>query len=98
LVAVNNLLGAFKMAIQKTHKFDFEAGAVTVAECYIKVSMVEVNKSEGMANVSFFDKPNGKLLKSAIYPTPYDLNGSNVLAQAYDHLKTLSEFAGASDC
>jgi hypothetical protein len=86
------------MAIQKTHRFDTEFGAVTVAECYIKVPMVEVNKSEGMATVSFFDKPNGKLLKSVIYPMPHNLNGSNALAQAYNHLKTLPEFAGAIDC
>ena len=86
------------MAIQKTHKFDTEFGPVTVAECYIKVSMVEVNKSNGMANVSFFDKPNGKLLQTKIYPVPHDLNGSNALVQAYTHLKTMPEFAGATDC
>lgn len=86
------------MAIQKTHKFDTEFGPVTVAECYIKVSMVEVNKSNGMANVSFFDKPNGKLLQTKIYPVPHDLNGSNALMQSYNHLKTLPEFAGAIDC
>jgi len=28
----------------------------------------------------------------------YDLNGLNPLAQAYAHLKTLPEFAGAQDC
>ena len=86
------------MAIQKTHKFNTEFGSVTVAECYIKVSMVEVNKNEGMATVSFFDKPNGKLLQSVIYAVPHDLNGSNALAQAYNHLKTMPEFAGATDC
>jgi hypothetical protein len=95
---VNNSSGEFKMAIQKTHRFDTDFGAVTVAECYIKVPMVEVNKSEGMANVSFFDKPNGKLLQTKIYAVPHDLNGSNALSQAYNHLKTLPEFAGATDC
>jgi len=86
------------MAIQNTKRFDTEFGPVTVAECYIKVSMVKVNKSEGMANVSFYDKPNGKLLQTKIYPVPHDLNGSNALAQAYNHLKTMPEFAGATDC
>jgi hypothetical protein len=28
----------------------------------------------------------------------YDLNASNPFAQAYAHLKTLPEFAGATDC
>jgi TfoX/Sxy family transcriptional regulator of competence genes len=86
------------MAIQKSYKFDTEFGLVTVAECYIKVSMVEVNKVNGMASVSFYDKPNGKLLQTKIYPVPHDLDGSNALIQAYNHLKTMDEFAGATDC
>lgn len=85
------------MALTKSHKFETEFGPVTVAECYIKVSMVEVNKKEGMANVSFYDKPNGKLLKAIIYRVPHDLNGENALVQAYNHLKTLPDFAGALD-
>jgi hypothetical protein len=28
----------------------------------------------------------------------YSLNGDNPFVQAYDHLKTLPEFAGATDC
>jgi hypothetical protein len=28
----------------------------------------------------------------------YDLNGANPIKQAYEHLKTLPEFAGATDC
>jgi hypothetical protein len=29
---------------------------------------------------------------------PYDLNGDNPIAQAYNYLKTLPEFDGATDC
>lgn len=32
------------------------------------------------------------------YSCAYDLEGGNPLKQAYDHLKTLPEFAGAVDC
>tara|TARA_R110002096_G_C14370952_1_gene704859 strand:+ start:524 stop:784 length:261 start_codon:yes stop_codon:yes gene_type:complete len=85
------------MAIKKSHEFDTDFGSVAVPECYIKVSMVEVNKVNGMANVSFYDNPNGKLLETKIYPVPHDLNGSNALVQAYLHLKTMPEFAGAID-
>jgi len=28
----------------------------------------------------------------------YDIAGKNPIAQAYEHLKTLPEFAGATDC
>jgi hypothetical protein len=32
------------------------------------------------------------------YECAYDLEGDNPIKQAYTHLKTLSEFAGAVDC
>jgi len=32
------------------------------------------------------------------YSCAYDLEGKNPIAQAYEHLKTLSEFAEAQDC
>jgi hypothetical protein len=32
------------------------------------------------------------------YSAPYDLDGPNPIRQAYLHLKTLPEFAGATDC
>jgi hypothetical protein len=31
------------------------------------------------------------------YDFSVDLNGKNAIAQAYEHLKTLPEFAGAED-
>jgi hypothetical protein len=33
-----------------------------------------------------------------MYSFAPDLNGKNFIAQAYEHLKTLPEFAGATDC
>jgi hypothetical protein len=32
------------------------------------------------------------------YSCEYALEGANPIAQAYEHLKTLPEFAGATDC
>jgi hypothetical protein len=32
------------------------------------------------------------------YVCAYDLTGANPIAQAYEHLKTLEEFAGAVNC
>jgi hypothetical protein len=32
------------------------------------------------------------------YVSAYDIDGDNPIAQAYLHLKTLPEFAGATDC
>jgi phenylalanine-4-hydroxylase len=33
-----------------------------------------------------------------IMTAPYQLDGSNPIKQAYQHLKTLDDFAGALDC
>lgn len=35
---------------------------------------------------------------SEFYSCQYDLNGANPMEQAYTHLKTLPEFAGAKHC
>lgn len=32
------------------------------------------------------------------YECAYDISGDNPIKQAYKHLKTLQEFAGATDC
>ncbi len=33
-----------------------------------------------------------------MYECAYDIDGANPIAQAYEYLKTLEEFAGATDC
>lgn len=62
---------------------------------YIKVETVSGTKSDASANVSFADG-NKQFLKT--YKFNVDLDGANYIAQAYKHLKTLSEFEGAVDC
>jgi hypothetical protein len=41
------------------------------------------------------DKP---FFTESILSCAYQINGTNPIAQAYGHLKTLPEFAGAVDC
>ena len=86
------------MAIQKSCEFETEFGVpVTVSDCYIKVATIDLNKENAMSNVVIFDKKDGKILSSKIYPTAYNIDGSNPIEQAYTYLKTLDEFAGATD-
>lgn len=44
---------------------------------------------KNLENTAFAEKP---------MVAPYNLTGENPIKQAYMHLKTLPEFAGATDC
>jgi hypothetical protein len=47
---------------------------------------------------SFKSKDSLIAFASEQYACLYDLSGNNPIAQAYNHIKTLSEFVGAKDC
>ena len=65
---------------------------------YIKVVQVKANKESAIAIVNFFSDKDGVHLKTENFEFLINLNGSNFIAQAYTYLKTLPEFAGATDC
>lgn len=63
---------------------------------------VEAVRLESKTAISFHirsyteaDKP---FFEESVLSCAYQLNGDNPIKQAYDHLKTLPEFAGATDC
>ena len=65
-------------------------------EAYFRVSRLSGDKHNMSALVT------GVASENQVYAIEHlfvpDLNGKNFIAQAYDHLKTLPEFAGAIDC
>jgi hypothetical protein len=65
---------------------------------YVKVAQVKANKESAIAIVNFFSEKEGVSLKTENFEFSINLNGSNFIAQAYEHLKTLPEFDGAVDC
>lgn len=62
---------------------------------YIKVEKISGDKSLLNADVSWTGESVRGRRSYAFAP---NLGGANFLAQAYAHLKTLPEFAGATDC
>lgn len=64
-------------------------------DCYVKVSLVKANKEKATADVVF---TSGESVFTNFYDFTLDLDGGNPIKQAYLHLKTLPEFAGATDC
>ena len=77
-----------------------ETGAETSAEVseYVQIRDIKASKVEVAARVFFVNEESGSLVREQFYTFQPDLEGPNFIAQAYEHLKTLPEFADAEDC
>jgi len=65
---------------------------------YVRVDKVNGSKNSMNASVGFYkDNAEGEMIKGEGFAFIPSLE-SNFIAQAYDYLKTLPEFAGAIDC
>ncbi len=90
------------MALKKTFtetKAPF-SGVLEIADAYWRVENITANKTEATCAVSI-NKKDGEIttqVASKKYSFTPDLNGANFIRQAYEHLKTLPEFANAQDC
>lgn len=86
------------MALKKTlsvTKPNFN-GSLTVNDAYWKVATVKGSKSKAVAEVTVFKETD--IVDRQYYSFEPLMNGDNFIKQAYLHLKTLPEFAGAQDC
>lgn len=86
------------MALKK--QFEISPGLVA-ADAYIVVTNVSVVKSEPSGitvNVYATQATTDTAIKVLCYAFEYQPDDGNVYAQAYAHIKTLPEFAGAVDC
>jgi hypothetical protein len=72
-----------------------ENGFVNMPEAYIKVQRVNGAKDMVTADVTM---TAGDISQMAHYKFAPNLDGANFIKQAYEHLKTLPEFSGATDC
>ena len=86
------------MALQGTFTLRNSFGLDADMECYVRVATVSGTKLTQLASVEYLD-PIGR---TAVYATRShvfspDLEGGNFIEQAYLHLKSLPEFAGADD-
>ena len=70
----------------------------TTPPLYIKVESLAGDKVKVKASVTFTDETTGDQLMRKEYHFAPSMNDGNFIAQAYAHLKTLPEFAGAADC
>ena len=64
---------------------------------YIKVLSLSGDKEQMLVTVNF-KSSNNTFNKNYKFAVSVDATSKNFIAQAYDYLKTLPEFEGATDC
>jgi len=72
---------------------------IAVTDAYHRVEGLELlSKVQARFQLRAYADPSMAAIGDTAYTCAYDLGGPNPIAQAYLHLKTLSEFANAVDC
>jgi hypothetical protein len=86
------------MALQKNFE---SAHGIELNSAYHRVENVMlIDKTKMSFNVRAYVNNEAKFLplKDSGHTCNYEINGLNPIKQAYEYLKTLPEFAGATDC
>jgi hypothetical protein len=75
-------------------------GSLVLADAYWRVESVNSTKLAAQATVSVnkVDGDKKEQVATKSYNFTPDMQGDNPIRQAYKYLKTLPEFAGATDC
>ena len=72
---------------------------IIVKDAYHRVESVQiVGKTAIKFQVRSYTSPGFPHFADVEYSSAYSIDGENPISQAYAHLKTLPEFAGAVDC
>ena len=84
------------MALKKQITVD----AIVYPDAYIKVASTSVSKITSLAKVVIYESQAGQPIETKEFGFVSNIEdvSPNALKQAYKHIKTLQEFAGATDC
>jgi len=84
------------MALKKSVKSIY---GIAVDGAYHRVESVAIQgKSKIYFSLKSYASVENQAFAEKSYSCDYALDGANPIAQAYEYLKTLPEFAGATDC
>lgn len=83
------------MALRKNESTEF---GFDVSNTYQRIQNIKLAKTSMDFQVSVYAQIDKAAFKYKNFACAYDINGENPFKQAYTHLKTLPEFAGAVDC
>ena len=87
------------MALKKsTTLIDNFGHSIEFSNCYIRVFEVSGGKEMISASMSWHSGAGQRSLLVQSFQFVPDMNGQNFIRQAYEYLKTLPEFANATDC
>lgn len=97
-MALKRKIGVNGTVYIKSEKGTFNIGEKQeIIEFYARVESINGNKQEIKFDLSHRSGDNTFVEKYKFKPEVSD-GSKNFIAQAYEHLKTLPEFAGATDC
>jgi len=85
------------MALKKTLSFQYLGKQIDVESCYVKIVKVEGSK-ESVLLVVNAKTQDGELVWERGFAFDPLSKEANIFASGYLYLKTLPEFAGATDC
>lgn len=84
--------------IQSVNFFVNASIEIKVENAYLQISKISGNKNKIEFFVEYKQGKDTTTFKTERYEFQPSLDGKNFIAQAYEHLKTLSEYSGATDC
>jgi hypothetical protein len=97
-MALQKIIEAEGNAVIQTAEGAIENGIQKVSFlAYVKVVSINGNKNQIAASVHFAGGA-AQFMKQYNVPVSVDSSAPNFIKQVYEHLKTLPEFAGATDC
>lgn len=74
-------------------------GDIEVNNAYLRIENISIfEKTKLIFSIAGRKTPESTIINSKEYTCDYDISGENPIKQAYLHLKTLPEFADATDC
>jgi transcription elongation factor GreA-like protein len=86
------------MALTKSILKTVNGEQTTFSNAYIKIFRISGSKMLINANIETLSEKDGKQLEKTVHSFRPTLDGSNFIAQAYEQIKQLPEFADATDC
>lgn len=88
------------MALKNTYVKSDERfiGELKLPNAYYRIEHISASKKSATCTVSVNSVNGDTAIETKYYSFVPSMNDQNFIAQAYNHLKTLPEFAGAVDC
>lgn len=83
---------ALSMSIETVHGLE-------VPDAYHRVEALELASKSSMSfHVRAYVSADKPFVSESVHAAPYDIAGDNPIKQAYIYVKSLPEFASATDC